>query len=82
MVGGEEGLSGLGPASGGVASPTGNVGPRRGDVGVCDLIGLKFDEEAWPGVERAGLLDADDDNCGLRPRRASVPAMSEILARS
>lgn len=82
MGGGEEGLSGLGPASGGVASPTCNVGPRRGDVGVCDLIGLKFDEEAWLATEGAGRLDADDDKCGLRPRRASVPAMSEIFARS
>lgn len=81
MAGGEEGLSGLSPASGGVASPAGNIGPRLGDVGVCDLIGLKFDEEAWLGAAGAGRLDADD-NCGLRQRRASAPVMSEILARS
>lgn len=61
MGGGEEGFSGLGPASGGVASPTGNAGPRRGDVGVCDLIGPKFDEEALLGTEGAGRLDVDDD---------------------
>lgn len=81
MGGGEDGLSCLELASGGEVSPTGNVGPRLGDVGVCDLIGLKLDE-AWLGTEGAGRLDADDDKCGLRPRRASVPAMSEILARS
>lgn len=81
MGGAEEGLSGLGPASVDTASPTGNAFPRRGDVGVCDLIGLKF-EEAWLETEGAGHLDADDDKCGLRPRRASVPAMSELLARS
>lgn len=95
MGGGEAGLSGFSPASGGVASLTGDVGPRRGETGICDRVGLTGDG-AGPGT--AGRLADDDEDtgvCVLRPKRASsslhtaklrlppsAPPNSEFLALS